>query len=112
MKHIKEEKYRVDYYLHTILTRHENETTRQIYGDMKEDPITDDWIYLVYHDMTNINLNLSTDDIAKISKCEFKEINKTKSKALNYINHLIRNQMSSNKQTSLLFNLQRECVKN
>ena len=38
-------------YLHTILTRHENELTRQIYSAMKEAPLKDEWIHLVRKDM-------------------------------------------------------------
>ena len=65
-------------YLQTLLHRHKNELTRQIYDAMKEEPLKDDWIHLVTKDMSDINLNLSDDQISKLSKSELKIIVKSK----------------------------------
>ena len=65
-------------YLHTILTRHENELTRQIYSAMKEAPLKDDWIHLVKTDTEKINHNLTDEQIEKLSKADFKKIVKLK----------------------------------
>ena len=61
-------------YLQKKLHRHESEITRQIYNAMKEDPINDDWIHLVQIDKAYINLNLTDDQIGKLSKRDFKKI--------------------------------------
>ena len=58
-------------YLQTILQRHESELTRQIYNAMREYPIKDDWIHLVIKDISDINLNLSDEQIGDLSKKRF-----------------------------------------
>ena len=45
---------------------------------MREDPLKDDWIQLVKQAMEQINLNLTDDQIEKLSKSEFKKILKCK----------------------------------
>ena len=120
-------------YLQTILQRHESELTRQIYDAMKEEPLKDDWIHLVNKDMVDINLNLSDDQISKLSKREFKIIVKSKMRNFSYIEfervkqghskvkHIyhsdlkkpqpyLKDERFSNKETSLLFNLRSQCV--
>ena len=41
---------------------------------MKEDPTKDDWIRLVLKDISDINLNLSDEQIGNLSKRDFKNI--------------------------------------
>ena len=120
-------------YLQTILHRHKDELTRQIYDAMKEDPIKDDWIHLVWKDISDINLNLSDDQIGSLSKSEFKKIVKSKMRSFTHaefervkqghskVKHIshknfmkpqpyLMNAMFTNKETSLLFNLRSQSV--
>ena len=46
-------------YLHTILTRHENELTKQIYSAMYEERLKDDWTHRVKQYKEQINLNIT-----------------------------------------------------
>ena len=71
-------------YLQTILHRHESEITWQIYNARKEDPIKDDWIHLVQKDKADININLTDDQIGKLSKRDFKKIVKSKMRITTY----------------------------
>ena len=52
---------------------------------MKEEPLKDDWIHLVTKDMSDINLNLSDDQITKLSKREFKILVKSKMRNSAYV---------------------------
>ena len=120
-------------YLQTILHRHKSELTRRIYDAMKEEPLKDDWIHLVTKDMSDINLNLSDDQISKLSKSEFKILVKSKMRnsayvefervkqghsKVKHISHIglkksqpyLKDARFSNKETSLLFNLRSQCV--
>ena len=51
---------------------------------MKDDPVKGDWIHLVQSDMRDIDLNMSDDFIATISREEFKKIVKEKGRKLVY----------------------------
>ena len=51
---------------------------------MKEDPIKDDWIHLVQKDKADINLNLTDDQIGKLSERDFKKIVKSKMRITTY----------------------------
>ena len=53
-------------YLHTLLNRHKDEITRQVFQAMKEAPLKDDWINLVNKDLNSINMSLNDEE--KIEK--------------------------------------------
>ena len=61
-------------YLHTIITRHNDELIKKIYRAMKYDPVKGEWIHLVQSDMRDIDLNMSDDLITTIPREEFKKI--------------------------------------
>jgi hypothetical protein len=120
-------------YLHEILTRPTSELISQIYTAMKESPIKDDWIHLIYEDMNKFSIDLSDEQISVLRKQDFKKIVKSKmrktvfielesikqghSKArdiqhygLKYPQPYLSSPLFTNKQTSLLFNLRSRSV--
>ena len=120
-------------YLHEILRRPENELIVQIYTAMKESPLKDDWIYLIYKDMKKFDICLSDESISLLTKQEFKKIVKSKMRkyvftvlesikqghskvrdiqhyGLKYPQPFLTSALFNNKQTSLLFNLRSSCV--
>ena len=113
-------------YLHTILSRHTDEITNQIYTGMKNQPLKGDWIHLVNNDMKNTNIK--HDSITMSSKLQFKKIVKSKIRhhafkklealkqthtKVKHINHsnlykpqlYLTSQLFSEKQIACLFNL-------
>ena len=40
---------------------------------MKENPLKDDWIHLIYEDMTKFNIYLSDEQTSLLSKQDFKK---------------------------------------
>ena len=64
-------------YLHEILRRPKSELIVQIYTAMKENPLKDDWIHLIYEDMTKFNIYLSDEETSLLSKQDFKKIVKS-----------------------------------
>ena len=65
-------------YLQTILHRHKNEPTWQIYYTLKEDTIKYNWIQSVLKDISDIDLNLSDNQTGSLSKNELKKLVKSK----------------------------------
>ena len=80
-------------YLHTILNRHPDEITNQIYTGMKNHPLKGDWIHLVNNDLdiTYIDKN----SITKFTKFQFKNIVKTK------VRHSCFTKLEAMKQTHM-----------
>ena len=50
-------------YLHNILRREDNELIKQIYFAMKENPLKEDWIHLIEKDKSELDINLSDEQI-------------------------------------------------
>ena len=122
-------------YLHTVLSRHEDELTRQFLDKMRGEPLKGDWIHLAIDDLNKIGKNEEyIKSIVKQTKQEFKttvkndvrqytlvELNKVKQKENSKIrnvlhtqlvkpqNYLLSNKLK-NKHKSLLFNLRSKCV--
>ena len=67
-------------YLHEILTRPTSELILQIYSAMKENPLKDDWIHLIYKYMNKYDIDLSDEQISLLRKQDFKwsELSKIK----------------------------------
>ena len=55
-------------YLHTILSRGDNEITKKIYFAQKNDPIKGDWALQIKEDILKIKLNMDENDICKMKK--------------------------------------------
>ena len=120
-------------YLHNILRRDDSELIKQIYMAMKENPLKDDWIHLVENDKTELDINLTDQDISKLSKCQFTRIVKSKMRKYVFrqlqetkeghikVKHIIHSDIKkpqayltshlfTHKQSSLLLNLRCQCV--
>ena len=56
-------------YWHTLLQRHKEELTSQVYYAMKQSPLRCDWINLLKDDLEKVNLTLEDEElVAKFSK--------------------------------------------
>ena len=62
-------------YWHTIIRRHKEEITSQVYNAMKDKPEKGDWIFLLKDDLNKIGLSLEDEEsIVKLTKYEFKKL--------------------------------------
>ena len=61
-------------YLYEILRRPKNELIVQIYTAMKERPLKNDWIHLIYQDMQKFDIHMSDESISLLNKQDFKKI--------------------------------------
>ena len=100
---------------------------------MKENPLKEDWIHLIEKDKSELDINLSDENISKLSKFQFTRILKTKVRHfvfrqlqetkeghikvkhivhsdLKYPQAYLTNQLFTHKQSSLLLNLRCQCV--
>ena len=76
-------------YLHTILNREDKEITKRTYDAQKQDPINGDFCLLVQKDLKMIGLNLTDNEIKKLSKGQLKsKLKKTVKEAA--LKHLIQ----------------------
>ena len=70
-------------YWQTIITRHRDELISQVYHAMKDKPLKDDWICLLYKDLEKIGLSINDEeDVSKLSKYDFKTFVKMKMRQL------------------------------
>ena len=123
-------------YWHTIITRHRDELISQVYHAMKDKPLKDDWICLLYKDLEKIGLSINDEeDVSQLSKYDFKTFVKMKIRQLSlselenmkkghkkvkFIVHKNTNKpqeyltsgLFSNSQKSILFNLRSHCENN
>ena len=65
-------------YLHNILKQQDEELIKRIYCAMKESPMKDDWVINVEKDLNELGINLSDEEIFKLTKSQFKLIVKAK----------------------------------
>lgn len=66
-------------YYHTIMKRHKNELTREIFTAMKENPSKGDWIHLLKEDLEEISIDIENKAATEsLTKEQFKEIVKSK----------------------------------
>ena len=115
-------------YLQTILQRPEGELIRNIYQEMKADPVKGDWSELVKSDFENFDLILTEDEIREMDIKKYKSLIKEKVREYSFLQfkemqaghtkgrqnqheglkspqeYLLTNRLT-NKQVSLLFNL-------
>ena len=49
-------------YWHTIVTRHRDKLISQVYHAMKDRPLKDDWVYLLYKDLEKIGLSIDNEE--------------------------------------------------
>ena len=120
-------------YWHTIIRRHKEEITSQVYNAMKDKPEKGDWIFLLKDDLNKIGLSLEDEEsIVKLTKYEFKKVVKNKIRELcknemeclklshekvKFIQHInldkpqeyLTSGAFSNSQKSILFNLRSRC---
>ena len=61
-------------YLHTILQRHKEKLTSQVYNAIKQTPFKGDWMNLLQDDLEKVNLILEDEELVpKFSKHTFKK---------------------------------------
>jgi hypothetical protein len=121
-------------YLQTILQRSEGELIRNIYQEMKADPLKGDWSELVKSDFENFDISLNEDEIRDMDPKKYKSLIKEKVRESAFIcfkemqaghtkgrqnqhkdlsspqKYLLTNKLT-NKQVSLLFNLKCQSVR-
>ena len=62
-------------YLHTLLSRQEDEITRKTLDKMRDQPLKGDWIFLVVEDLRKIGKNyVDLEPIEKQTKQEYKQV--------------------------------------
>ena len=61
-------------YLHTLLSRSENELTRKVYTAMKENPSPGDWCELVGKDKENLKLHMDDEHIIQTNAKDYKDM--------------------------------------
>ena len=61
-------------YLHNILTKPKNELIRKVYEIQKILPTKIDWHQIISEDENKLGLNISDEQISKMSKEKFKSI--------------------------------------
>ena len=121
-------------YLHTLVSRPEDELTRKVYAAMKGSPSSGDWCELVAKDKENFKIHMDDDHIMQTSAKDFKEMIKelvrkeavSKLKVLQEGHQKVRQlqytykdkpqeylstKIFSNEECSLLFNLRCKTVK-
>ena len=69
-------------FLYDILSRNENELLSKFFQAQCLNPIRDDWCNTVKDDLKSLNINMTFDNIQKISKYSFKKLVKSKIREL------------------------------
>ena len=64
-------------YLHTILTRNDQELIKRIYKTQKENPSPGDFVELIKNDFEMIEMNLDEDSISEMSRDALKKHSKS-----------------------------------
>ena len=67
-------------YLHTILTRSDEELIKRVYKAQKEDPSPGDFVELIKKDLETIDINLDEESISKTNRDAFKKHSRSKVK--------------------------------
>jgi hypothetical protein len=61
-------------YLHTVVSRDNNELVRRVYDAQRKNPSKGDWCDMVNEDMNMIGLRVSVDEVNRIPKQAFKKL--------------------------------------